>query len=93
MAKSILSNEKECWFCGSTRALHRHHIFSGVANRKLSEKYGCWVYLCPFHHNMSDCSVHASREMDLDLKRACQLEMEKGMSRERFREIFGKSWL
>lgn len=95
MAKSILQTEKECWFCHSERNLHRHHIYAGVSNRKQSEKYGCTVYLCAFHHNMSNSSVHYSREMDLELKRACQKAFEDhyGASRERFIEIFGRSYL
>ena len=40
MADSIVQTEKECWFCGARAGLEEHHIFAGVANRKISEKYG-----------------------------------------------------
>lgn len=95
VAKSILQDKKECWFCHSERNLHRHHVFYGTANRRLSEKYGCWVYLCPFHHNMSNFAVHFSKVMDYDLKTACQLAFEHTyhVSREEFIRIFGRSWL
>lgn len=93
MAKSILSNEKECWLCKTEYGLHRHHIYFGTANRKLSEKYGCWVYLCAYHHNMSNEGVHFNRELDLKLKRECQKEYEKDESREDFKKIFGKNYL
>lgn len=44
--ESIICNEKRCFICEKTVGLERHHIMSGTANRKLSEKYGLWVYLC-----------------------------------------------
>lgn len=95
MSKSIISNERECVVCGDTRYLHKHHIFYGTANRKLSEKYGCWCYLCARHHNMSDHGVHADNLLDLKLKKECQeiLERELAWPRERVIETFGRSWL
>lgn len=42
--KSILQTEKRSYLSGDTRWLEKHHIFGG-ANRKLSEKYGLWVWL------------------------------------------------
>ena len=93
MSKSIMSNKKECYICKRTQNLHRHHIFGG-ANRKWSEQFGAWVYLCAEHHNMSDMGVHMNREVDLILKRTCQelWEAEYG-TREDFRSFFGKSYL
>ena len=93
MSDSILSNERRCFFCGETMNLHRHHIYGGTANRKISEKHGCWVYLCAKHHNMSNQSVHNDREMDLALKQICQKKMEKEITRDEFIRIFGKSFL
>ena len=90
--KSIISNEKECWFCGSTYNTHKHHIYFG-ANRKISEKNGFWLYLCANHHNMSPESVHHNREMDLTLKMFCQETFEKTHTRDEFRELIGKSYL
>lgn len=93
--KSILSNERKCYLCGAKDNLHRHHIFYGTANRKLSEKFGCWVYLCAIHHNLTDFSVHFNRGLDLDLKQKCQREFQRqyGCTTERFVQIFGRSWL
>ena len=92
-SKSLLSNEQVCYVCGCT-GVHRHHIFFNTANRKLSEKYGCWVNLCPNHHNMSNESVHFNRQMDLALKAECQQKWEEIYGdRTEFRKIFGKSWL
>lgn len=92
MPKSLLSNEKKCYVCGTTRDLHMHHIYPG-ANRKWSEKYGCWVYLCAPHHNMSNKGVHSDRKLDLRLKKECQQAFEKEHSRDEFMRIFGRNWL
>ena len=94
MSKSIVSNRHECWVCGTTINLHKHHIYAGVANRKLSELYGCWVYLCGRHHNLSNEGVHFNRELELSLKRYCQDRFEANLgTRDDFRAIFGKSYL
>lgn len=92
MSKSIIDNEKRCIFCGDT-VVHKHHCYGGKANRRLSEKYGCWVYLCPKHHNMSNEGVHFNKYLDLMLKMYCQQEFEKEHTRDEFRAIFGKSYL
>ena len=94
MSKSIVSNIRRCFVCETTLSLEKHHIFFNRANRKLSEKYGCWVYLCAIHHRDSKQGVHFNREFDQNLKKACQGMFEKTVgSREEFMEIFGKNWL
>lgn len=95
MSKSIMTNDTSCFVCGLPYPVHKHHIFYGTANRKLSERYGCWVYLCPRHHNMSMYGVHSDTLLDLKLKRMCQETFERhyNVSRERFIEIFGRSYL
>lgn len=92
MPKSILSNERKCYRCGTTYNLHRHHIYYGP-NRKNSEKYGCWVYLCGRHHNLSNEGVHSDRAYDLRLKAECQRAFEEIHSHEKFMEVFGKNWI
>ena len=94
MSKSLISSDKQCWVCGSTRDIHKHHIYGGP-NRSLSESWGCWVYLCAYHHNMSDKGVHFDRNLDALLKTTCQRRWEEkyGENRERFRQIFGRSYL
>lgn len=94
MAKSIISNEQKCFICETPLNLHRHHIFYGTANRKLSEEYGCWVYLCENHHNWSNKGVHFNKELDRYLKRICQIKWEKRYgTREDFIRIFGRNYL
>ena len=91
--KSIISNEKECYVCGC-KTVHKHHIFYGTANRKLSEKYGCWCYLCAVHHNMSNEGVHFDKELYMKIKRLCQEKWEEiNGDRNEFIRTFGKSYL
>lgn len=71
MSKSLISDEKTCYVCGTPFNLHKHHIFGG-ANRKRSERDGCWCYLCASHHNMSDKGVHFNKELDTRLKQTCE---------------------
>lgn len=91
--KSIMNNEKICYICGTPFNIHKHHIFGGVANRKLSEKYGCWIYLCAHHHNMSDEGIHFNKDLDMRVKKECQEVFEQNGSREEFMRIFGKNYL
>lgn len=97
MSKSLLQDDKDikaCLVCGTTHDLHRHHIYGGVANRKLSEEDGCWCYLCPRHHNMSNMGVHFNKTLDLKLKQCCQKKWEeKNGDRTAFIQRFGKNYL
>lgn len=92
MSKSILQDEKECYITGRKEGLHKHHIY-GAANRKISDKYGFWVWLAPEWHNMSDYGVHFNKELDLKLKQECQRKFEETHSREEFMEIIGRNYL
>lgn len=92
--KSRIQKSKECWVCGAIRELHDHHIIYDKGNRPLSEKYGLKVFLCGYHHNLSDEGVHFNKELDRQLKELAQRTFEeKHGSREDFRRIFGKSYL
>ena len=83
----------KCFFTGSTSNLVRHEVFYGTANRKLSKEWGCWVYLTPQMHNMSNQGVHFNRENDLKLKQAVQQRFEELYGHKKFMEIFGKNFL
>lgn len=91
--KSILQNEKKCFLCDTTYDLHDHHIYFGSANRKISEANGFKVWLCAYHHNMSNDSVHHNRKLDLLVKKVCQRKYEKAHSREEFIKLIGRSYL
>lgn len=95
MSQSIISNEYECIICGKTEHLHRHHIYFGRDNRAISEREGCWCYLCPRHHNTSGYGVHYNHKLDQKLKRQCErrwLELHNATI-EDFIKVFGRNYL
>ena len=89
----ILQRNKECFFCHRTEGLHHHEVFFGSANRKKSIQWGCQVWLCGEHHNLSANSVHLNHDMDLKLKRSTQTAFEKVYGHEKFMEVFHKNYL
>lgn len=93
MSQSIISNERECFVCHTTQNLHKHHIFRGYAFRKVSEHYGLWVYLCGYHHNLSNEGVHFNKELDTKLKQLAQKKfMEKYPDKDFIKEL-GRNYL
>lgn len=68
-------------------------VFYGNSNRKQSEKYGCWVWLCGRHHNLSDYGIHFDKDLDLKVKKLAQSKFEENHSRQEFMQIFGKNWI
>lgn len=90
--KIKLQNEKKCFITGSTTNLHKHHIYGG-AMRKLSERYGLYVWLRADWHNGSDYGVHFNLDLDKRLKETGQCEFEKVYSRDKFMELFGRNYL
>lgn len=94
-ALSLLQESKCCYECGTTLNLHRHHIFYGTANRKLSEKDNLVVYLCYEHHTGAFGVHNGNKALDLKLKKAGQRAYMKyyGKTAEEFRERYGKNYL
>lgn len=102
MSKSILQTTKECYLCRMeaesagyfgrlpSTGLHKHHVIFGKGNRKRSERYGLWVYLCVVHHEYGPQAVHTNREIRLMLSRIAERAFEKKYSKERFYEEFGQ---
>ena len=95
MSESILQTEKVCYITGQTNNLHVHHIYFGNPNRRISEENGFWVYLCGRLHNQSADGVHGKNghELDMMLKRHCQMAYEKEHSREEFIALIGRNYL
>lgn len=92
--KSIIRNNKkgQCYICSRITPTEEHHIFSGP-NRRLSEKYGLKVYLCPCCHRDNKTGVHADRERADHLHRIGQSAFERNHTRAEFMQIFGKNYL
>ena len=95
MSKSILQTKKECYITKSTTNLHKHHIFEGTANRRISEEDGLWIWLRAAWHNASDYGVHSDKELDLQLKKIAQKSWQKfyGKTKEDFIVRYGKNFL
>ena len=95
MSKSILSNDAECFICGTTYNLHKHHCCHGTGKRTPSEREGLWVYLCAEHHNMSKESVHFNTPFDITLKKFSQYvwQEKNNKTKDDFIKVFGKSYL
>ena len=89
---------RECWLCGRNGCgdpLDKHHIFGGT-NRKKSEKYGLYVYLCQdrCHENGPEAAHRNRATMQLLHEYGQQLAMEEnGWTVEDFRFEFGKNYL
>jgi hypothetical protein len=70
------------------------HIYAG-GRRQISEDNGFWVYLAGWLHNQSNQGVHGKdgHELDLMLKRHCQMKYEETHSREEFIKLISKNYL
>lgn len=91
--ESIIQSERECFVCKTKNNLHMHHIFYGTANREVSERNGFKVYLCGYHHNLSNFGVHFDNKLDIALKRYAQQLYEQEHTRADFIKLVGKSYL
>lgn len=94
MAKSIIKQDKACFVCGSTYNLQLHHIFYGTANRKLSDKDGCIVWLCMYHHTGVN-GVHLNHNLDIKIKKICQKAWQEQYNKttEDFIKQYGRNYL
>ena len=99
-SKSIIQDRKCCYICGTTEGLHRHHIFYGTANRKISEEDGCWIWLCGPHHNLSNAGIHFNKALDEKVKQQAEKiwidtyadgDLENGIKK--FIRRFGRNYL
>lgn len=107
MSKSIMQDRKECYLCRKemekkelyyelpSTGLHRHHcIFGAGKNRKFSEHYGLWVYVCAQrHHVYGRESPHENNKVREELAEDAQREFEKTHTRKEFTDIFGRNYI
>ena len=93
MSKSIVQpEERQCYLCGRQYGLEKHHIYAGIANRRLSEREGLWVFLCKFCHT-GDGGAQYEKDLNRLLKREGQRAFERTHTRKEFIQIFGKNYL
>lgn len=93
--KSILQTDREyCYLCGRNGngdPLEKHHVFGGTANRKKSEKYGLYVWICGSRcHREGPVSAHRCKLTALRLKIDAQKAFERTHTREEFYQEFGR---
>ena len=98
--KSIMQKKDgTCYLCRklykdySQKVTHCHHVIFGTANRKLSEKYGLKVYLCPYHHEYGPEAVHLNAAIANELKAEAQETFEKTFPALSWMQIFGKNYI
>lgn len=92
MAKSIMQNDRACYFCGRLDGLELHHVFGGVANRPVSEKYGLKVWLCHDDHTGKNGAQY-NKEKNLLLKQDAQRAFEKDHPRDLWMQLIRKNYL
>lgn len=89
--KSIIQEEKECFVCHSQRFLEVHHCLHGTANRKMADKFGLTVYLCPYCHR-GKYGVHHNADLDNKLKVIAQKAFEEHFPDLEFIDFFGRNY-
>lgn len=92
--KSIITNCKGCYVCGSYYGLNTHHVIFGTGKRKLADKDGLTVPLCYYHHK-SKVGVHGgNRILDLKLKRLAERKWIEyyNKTEDDFIKRYGKSY-
>lgn len=89
---TIMQTEKKCALCETELRLEKHHVMHGTANRRLAEKYGLWIWLCPEHHR-GQMSPHHNANIDQAFKMAAQKAFEEYYSHEEWMEAFGRNYL
>ena len=92
MTRSILQNEKVCYFCPRTTGLELHHVMAGVANRRLSEKYGLVVWLCHDHHTGKGGAQY-EKNLNMLLKQQAQKAFESIHGHQLWMDTFRKNYL
>lgn len=86
--ESIIQKERECYLCGRSYPLHRHHVLHGF-NRKKADQDGLTVYLC------IDCHIalHQLGFHDRELKKVAQEAWEHRYgTTEDFVKRYGKNY-
>ena len=92
MGKSIMQTDRACYICGRLDGLERHHVMAG-SNRKLSETYGLWFYVCHKHHTDPREGVQYNKELNLKAKQDAQMAFQKYYGRKLWMQLFRKNYL
>lgn len=106
--QSIITNyTNNCMICGRPNP-EIHHCPYGVSNHKIADREKLLFPLCYEHHRTGKYAAHKCKEVDVLLHIVAQLAWEKHYiaekcepsfegieeeAREKFRALFGKSYL
>ena len=91
--KSIIQTDgKGCYLCGKTVGLECHHVFGGVANRKLSTRLGLTVMLCHECHTGKNGAQYDPVKNRM-LKADAQFAFERTHTRSEWMRLIGKNYL
>ena len=82
----------ECFFTKDPVNLCIHHIFRG-AFRDKSTKYGCWIWLRPEWHNLTNYSIHNDKKLEMKLQAMCQMAFEDKYGHELFMKEFKRDYI
>ena len=87
-----MQSEKVCYLCGRQFGLERHHVFAGVANRRISEEHGLWVWLC---HNCHTGTEGAQYDPDKTryLKQMAQMAYEQNHTRDEWMRLIRRNYI
>ena len=89
--KSIISDAKKCYICGSVHDLEKHHCVFGTASRKKADRDGLWVYLChSCHYGVHNSNIYAKRSLQI---KAQQCWQERFGDEDQFIQRYGRSYL
>ena len=91
--KSILQTDKVCYLCGRQTGLEKHHIFGGVANRKISEAHGLWVWLCGQTCHRGTDGAQYDKDKNRLLKAEAQKAFEQFHTRAEWMALIRKNYL
>ena len=91
MKNSIMQADVQCYFCGRKTMLQRHHVMSGTANRKISDRYGLWIWCCHDCHTGKYGVQYNAKKAKL-LKKEAQITFEEMYSEELWMKEFRKNY-
>ena len=66
---------------------------AGVANRKLSERFGTWVWLCGNTCHRGVDGAQYNKEFNIHLKQVAQKAFEEIYGHQKWMETFRKNYL
>ena len=79
-----------CYVCGSTNVEYHHMVYG--RNRKMADRYGLILPLCPEHHR-GKYSPHFNKELDLEIKRMAQRQFEEIHGHDAWVRVMGINYL